>query len=103
MRRSVPHERSAHFLALFLRTALRREIVRRAIFTSLVVGTILAAINHGLEIVKLDIDADRLLRICLTYLVPYCVATYSATMQELRHRAAAAAPSDTALIGRNAP
>jgi hypothetical protein len=70
----------------FVRTALRPEILRRSLLTSLVVGSILAAINHGIEIVKLDVDLDRLLRICLTYVVPYCVATYSATMQELRPR-----------------
>jgi hypothetical protein len=70
----------------FVRNALRPEIFRRSLLTSLVVGSILAAINHGIEIVKLDVDLSRLLRISLTYIVPYCVATYSATMQELRPR-----------------
>ncbi len=70
----------------FLRTALRREIVARAVRTSLVVGTILAAINHGPEIITLEVDARRLFRIGLTYGVPYCVSTYSAVMQELRPR-----------------
>lgn len=71
----------------FLTTALRREIAGRALRTALVVGSILAAINHGPEIVTLDVDLRRLFRICLTYVVPYCVSTYSATMQELRPRA----------------
>ena len=88
-------------ISTFMRTALRPEIVRRAILTSLLVGSILAAINHGLEIVRFDVDADRLFRICLTYVVPYCVATYSATMQELRPRLAEAAQKDTTLIGRS--
>jgi ABC-type spermidine/putrescine transport system permease subunit II len=73
-------------LRRFLRTAIRREIIRRAVLTALVVGTILAAINHGLEIVTLNVDPTRLLRICLTYVVPYCVSTCSAAMQELRPR-----------------
>ena len=73
----------------FLATALRPEIIRRACVTSLIVGTLLAAINHGFEILALNIDAARLSRIALTYAVPYCVSTYAATMQELRHQSAA--------------
>ncbi len=70
----------------FLATAFRAEIIRRACLTSLIVGTLLAAINHGVEIVSLNVDAVRGLRIGLTYVVPYCVATYAATMQELSHK-----------------
>jgi hypothetical protein len=70
----------------FLRTALRPEIMKRSAFTALVVGSILAGINHGAELIRLEVDWNRLLRIALTYTVPFCVATYSATMQELRHR-----------------
>jgi len=76
----------ATFVLRFLKTAQRREIVGRAIRTALVVGTILAAINHGPEIVALDVDLRRVFRICLTYAVPSCVSTYSAAMQELRPR-----------------
>jgi hypothetical protein len=70
----------------FLKTALRPEIVRRSLLTAMLVGSLLAAINHGAEIVQLNVDAHRWLRVGLTYLVPYCVATYSAAMQELRPR-----------------
>lgn len=70
----------------FLATACRKEIVKRALVTALVVGTLLAAINHGAEILALDVSAMRLSRIVLTYVVPYCVSTYAATMQELRSR-----------------
>lgn len=103
MSMSISDVRLVSFFRAFTQTALRREIVRRAIVTSLAVGTILAAINHGLEIAKLDVNADRLFRICLTYLVPYCVATYSATMQELRPRTAEAAPSEPKLFAKNVP
>jgi hypothetical protein len=72
----------------FWATAIRREIVRRAVRTALLVGSVLAAINHGPELVTGTVSARRWFQICLTYLVPYCVATYSATMQELRHQAA---------------
>ncbi len=56
--------------------ALRPAVVRRSLNVALVVGTLLIAINQG----------DRLLagqgfdfaKAALTYLVPYCVATYGA-------------------------
>ena len=85
-----------HFLRRFATTALRPEIVRRAAVTSLIIGTVLAAINHGLEIISFDVGLGRLLRIGLTYAVPYCVSTYAATMQELRHRTSNPASGDAA-------
>ncbi len=78
----------------FLQTALRPEIVRRSVLTALIVGSILAAINHGMEIVTLNVDTVRIFRIGLTYVVPYCVSTYSATMQELRPRPGKVSPVD---------
>jgi Mg/Co/Ni transporter MgtE len=69
----------------FLATARRWEIVWRALRTSAVVGTLLAAINHGPDLWSGNADARRFFQIGLTYLVPYCVATYAATMQELTH------------------
>ncbi len=59
-------------------TALRRDIVWRSLKVSLIVGTLLAAINHGDRIITLALDADALTKILLTYLVPYCVSTWSA-------------------------
>ncbi len=78
----------------FASTAFRPEIVRRACLTALVVGTLLAAINHGAEVLALDVDGARALRIALTYAVPYCVSTFAATMQELRHRAGVEAKTE---------
>jgi hypothetical protein len=75
----------APFWRRFLAAAVRREIVARALRLSFVVGALLAVINHGLELLHLELDGTRLLRIGLTCLVPYCVATYSAAMQELAH------------------
>lgn len=70
----------------FLTTACRKEIVKRALMTAAIVGTLLAAINHGAEILAMDVSPLRAFRIVLTYVVPYCVSTYAATMQELRSR-----------------
>lgn len=61
----------------WVRLALRRDIVSRSLKVGLVVGTILAAINHGERLLALDFDRDMLLKIILTYLVPYSVSTWA--------------------------
>jgi hypothetical protein len=76
------------FLRRFLTTALEREIVRRALRMSALIGTVLALINHGPVLFTGNMESQRWIQIGLTYMVPYCVATYAATMQELRHKAA---------------
>jgi hypothetical protein len=59
--------------------ALRyRPVVRRALLTSLVVGTALTAINQGDAIVAATLTPVLLWKIPLTYSVPYAVSTYSA-------------------------
>jgi hypothetical protein len=55
-----------------------RLIVRRALMTALIVGTILTIINQGHLLLAGDISPPLLLRIALTYLVPYCVSTSGA-------------------------
>jgi hypothetical protein len=64
--------------------AFRGEIFWRAIRTSLFVGSLLVLINHGPEMFDGSLTFGRWLRIGLTYVVPYSVATYSATMYALR-------------------
>jgi len=72
-----------------LRTALRPHIVRNASRISLVVGTVLNLINqgHALWVVD-DISVPHLI---LNYVVPYCVASYSAAKNE-RSRIPESAP-----------
>ncbi len=62
-----------------LRHALAHPpLVRTAIVTSLVVGTILTAINQGNLLIDGTLPAVLLWKVPLTYAVPYCVATWSA-------------------------
>jgi hypothetical protein len=61
----------------WLRLALDRTVVRRALRTAAIVGAILTAINHGEALWRGDVDAMRVFRICLTVLVPYAVSTTS--------------------------
>lgn len=48
----------------------------KAVMTALVVGTILAIINHGDFILKGE--SINYFKILLTYCVPYCVTTWGA-------------------------
>ena len=67
----------------WLGLALRPDIVRRSLRVALVVGTVLTLINHGDHLLAGTLDAAALLKIALTYCVPYCVASWSA-VQALR-------------------
>ena len=58
----------------------RRAVMRRAAMIALVVGTILAIINHGDRLISGDISSEVVIKILMTYLVPYCVSTYSAVL-----------------------
>ena len=62
----------------FLQLTFSRGVVINAIKVSLVVGSILAAINHGSAIVAFDITHQTYIKIFLSFVVPYCVASYSA-------------------------
>ncbi|MGR3839911.1 MAG: nitrate/nitrite transporter NrtS [Cognatishimia sp.] len=64
----------------FFALATRRPVMRRASRIALVVGTILAIINHGDRLISGDITGDVIMKICMTYLVPYCVSTYAAVL-----------------------
>ena len=60
----------------------------RAIRTSLVVGSLLALINHGDHIFAGTLNGGAMLKIVLTYAVPYCDALY-ASVSAMKAMAAA--------------
>lgn len=65
----------------FFKTASKRHIVINALRISLVVGTVLNAINQGSAIINgLEISWGQIL---LNFVVPYCVASYSAAKNEI--------------------
>ena len=64
----------------------------RAIRTSLVVGSLLALINHG-HILAGTLSGGAILKILLTYAVPYCVALY-ASVSAMNAMAGPANPED---------
>ncbi|MBU2883934.1 nitrate/nitrite transporter NrtS [Psychrosphaera sp. B3R10] len=62
----------------FISLALSKKVAYSALKVSILVGTLLALINHGGALLEMNMSADRIIQILLTYLVPYCVSTFSA-------------------------
>ncbi len=75
-----------------VRLAFARPVVRRALKSAIVVGSVLIAINHGDGLMGGDLTAGRLVRMVLTALVPYVVSTLSSieAMRDSRPTAVAA-------------
>ncbi len=69
--------------ANWISMAMRGEVVRRALRTALLVGTVLVLINHFDALLTGTLDWGGLLKMALTYCVPYCVSTHAsvATMR----------------------
>ncbi|MBI5565038.1 MAG: nitrate/nitrite transporter NrtS [Chloroflexi bacterium] len=70
----------------WLQLCRSRSVVRRALASALIVGTILITINHGDAILRGQIDQDRVLKMILTVCVPYLVSTFSSvsTIRQMR-------------------
>jgi hypothetical protein len=62
----------------FISLAFSRKVVSRAFNVALLVGTLLALINHGERILFLTLSSEDFVKVVLTYLVPYGVSTWSA-------------------------
>jgi hypothetical protein len=61
-----------------------RPLLRRSALTSLVVGTVLVLINQGGGLVSGQPPPSLVWQIPLTYLVPFCVATWGALSNSSR-------------------
>lgn len=55
-----------------------RLVLQRSLITALVVGTVLTAINQGDRLVRGDVTTAVLLKMALTYRVPFLVSTSGA-------------------------
>ncbi len=67
----------------WLAVACGRSVRARAIKVALIVGSILALINHGEGLLAGTLTIKAWVQIGLTYLVPYCVSTH-ASVQAMR-------------------
>jgi len=64
----------------FWEVATSKSVMLRAARVALVVGTILAFINHGDRLITMTFEFDTIWRVLLTFSVPYCVSTYSSVL-----------------------
>ncbi|MEM8979500.1 MAG: nitrate/nitrite transporter NrtS [Pseudomonadota bacterium] len=64
----------------FLWLAVQPSVVKRAAKIALIVGVILALINHGDALFTGTLSLLGALKILLTFCVPYCVSTYSSVL-----------------------
>ncbi|MEM9621539.1 MAG: nitrate/nitrite transporter NrtS, partial [Pseudomonadota bacterium] len=53
------------------------QVLSRALKVALLVGTLLALINHTHAVLDQTFSTRNLIQVLLSYLVPYCVSTYS--------------------------
>lgn len=63
----------------FFALAVSRSVVTRALKVALLVGTLLALINHIDAVLAGSFAVKNFIQVVLSYLVPYAVSTYSAT------------------------
>lgn len=78
----------------WLKTALRADIVLRSLKVAAIIGTLLVAINQGDLILNGKLEAAAAWKIPLTYLVPYCVATYGSVTAILAAKRSASVGED---------
>ncbi|MBK1834959.1 nitrate/nitrite transporter NrtS [Roseibacillus ishigakijimensis] len=71
-------------MLLFLRLASDPAILKRAFVLALLVGTILNLINQGEAMLAGAWGDIAWTKFLLTYCVPFCVSTYSATSAKIR-------------------
>ena len=64
----------------FVKLMLRPDVCRRALTLALVVGPVIGLINHGGRMLGGTMEAGDWLRFGLTFIVPYCVSTWSSVM-----------------------
>lgn len=69
-----------HTETRFMKIATERSVVMRAARIALIVGIVLAIINHADSILIGAVTGSVILKIILTFLVPYCVSTYSSVL-----------------------
>ncbi|WP_159737098.1 nitrate/nitrite transporter NrtS [Vibrio atypicus] len=74
------------YLAQFFKTAAEPAILKRSIKVSLIVGTILMFINHGDKLLGGGLDSTVIIKILMTYCVPFCVSTQASVSATLQAR-----------------
>jgi hypothetical protein len=63
----------------------RKIVMKRAAKVALVVGTLLALINHADVLVSTGLSTNIMTKIIITYLVPYFVSAFSSAQALQSH------------------
>lgn len=68
-------------LKALMTSSVKSNIVKNAIGVSLVVGTLLNAVNYG----SIWFNGQEIpaVKVAMNFMIPYCVATYSAAKNEI--------------------
>ena len=69
-----------------LSVAFSKKVAKRAIIVAFIVGTILAFINHGEQIMSGDLTAESWIKMLATCFVPFTVSMVTAAMTALEAR-----------------
>ena len=72
----MTHRQQTSLSRTILAYCIERDTLARSIKTALVVGSILALINHGQDFLSGQFSLHWIIPMLLTYLVPFVVATY---------------------------
>ena len=71
-------------MSRFIKVAMQPNVFYTALRVAIIVGTVLALINHSSAIFSFALTKQNILQIILTYLVPYAVSTYSSVQAILQ-------------------
>tara|TARA_B100001093_G_C26831135_1_gene1016193 strand:+ start:1341 stop:1592 length:252 start_codon:yes stop_codon:yes gene_type:complete len=73
-------------LSFALSVAFSKKVAKRAAIVAIIVGTILAFINHGDQIMSGDLTINRWIKMIATSCVPFTVSIITAAMTALEAR-----------------
>ncbi len=72
-------------IKLILYILCDKNIILKAIKIAVIVGIILNLINQGDTLLKLDFQNTNFFKMGLTFLVPFCVSTYTAVSMKIKY------------------
>lgn len=72
-------------MKIFIKHCIEKKNLKRALTMSLIVGTILGAINHYDMFLSGEFISRRVIQLLITYLVPFTVSLYSSAMTGRHH------------------
>ena len=69
-----------------LSVTFSKKVVKRAVIVAIIVGTLLAFINHGDRIISGDVTTDCWIKMIATCFVPFTVSMLTAALTVLEAR-----------------